>query len=604
MCSIFALLNHNQTKLPNTIIEDQAKKGYLQDSNSSKIFINSKIFLSYLSFNTLITGNGLDKKSDQPLKYNNKVLICNGEIYNCKQLLKLMNVKATTTCDCEVIIHLYEKYGIEYTLKCLDGVYAFILIDNDINKVFIGRDKFGERPLFYLSNKSVSEKWDSIQEKNILGFSSTMKQLYFFTQNNSEYNYNGVNTLVIQQFDPGSYMILEKTPNDKWFISSHTKYEKFNLTRISQNSEEININTIANNIHDIFFEAVYKRVNTTTKPIACLLSGGLDSSIIASLVSKIYDKPIQTYSIGLEGSEDLKYAREVATYIKSNHTEVIVSEEDFFASIQKVIETTESYDTATIRAGVGNLLIAQYISETSDAKVIFNGDGSNELMGGYLYMNYAPDALEFDKECKRLLNDISHFDVLRSTMCISSNGLESRSPFLDLDFIAFYLSIPANYRYETNKKQEKYLFRKAFDRDYLPDSVLWRKKEEFSDGVSSAERSWYTIIEEFVNKQKSIKYDNTIEYTHNTPETMEQLYYRTIYDTIYKNQSHLIPYFWMPKYVDADDCSARSLSIYNIYNIYNDKQEFEDDLTIYPDDDDDADNLFNKEEQDEINLND
>ena len=168
MCSIFALLNHNQTKLPNTIIEDQAKKCYLQDSNSSKIFINSKIFLSYLSFNTLITGNGLDKKSDQPLKYNNKVLICNGEIYNCKQLLKLMNVKATTTCDCEVIIHLYEKYGIEYTLKCLDGVYAFILIDNDINKVFIGRDKFGERPLFYLSNKSVSDKWDSIQEKNIL----------------------------------------------------------------------------------------------------------------------------------------------------------------------------------------------------------------------------------------------------------------------------------------------------------------------------------------------------------------------------------------------------------------------------------------------------
>jgi asparagine synthase (glutamine-hydrolysing) len=599
MSSIFALLNHNQIKLTNTIIEDQSKKGILSGSESSKIFINNKIFLSCLSFNKLISENGLDKRSEQPLKYNNKILICNGEIYNYKHLYKLMNIKATTTSDCEVIIHLYEKYGIDYMLKCLDGVYAFILIDNDLNKIFIGRDKFGERPLFYLANKSVSETWDPTQEKNILGFSSTMKQLYFFTQNNSEYTYKGENNLAIEQFDPGSYMVLEKTPNDKWFIANHNKYNKFNLTRITQHSEEINMNIITNNIHDIFFEAVYKRIITTTKPIACLLSGGLDSSIVAALVSKIYDKPIQTYSIGLEGSEDLKYARDVAKHIKSNHTEVIVSEEDFFASIVKVIEIIESYDTTTIRAGVGNLLIAQYISETSEAKVIFNGDGSDELMGGYLYMNYAPDALEFDKECKRLLNDISRFDVLRSTMCISTNGLESRSPFLDLDFIAFYFSIPANYRYETNKKQEKYLFRKAFDRDYLPSNVLWRKKEAFSDGVSSKERSWHKIIEDFVTKQKTIKYDNTIEYTHNTPETMEQLYYRTIYDGIYKNQSHLIPYFWMPKYVDADDCSARSLSIYNIDNIDNNEasilDEYEDELII---------NSEDEEELSEINLND
>lgn len=585
MSSIFALLNHNQTKLTNDIIEEQSKKAQCIGPDSSKIYINNKIFLAFYK----IAINGFDKKSDQPLKYNNKVLICNGEIYNYKHLYKLMNIKASTTCDCEVIIHLYEKYGIDYAIKCLDGVYAFVLIDYDINKIFIVRDKFGERPLFYLSNKLVSQKWDQTQEKNILGFASTMKQLYFLTQNSSKYTYNGEHNLAIEQFEPGSYMVLEKTPNDKWFIASHNKFDQFNLTRISQSSEEININVITNNIHDIFFEAVYKRVITTNRPIACLLSGGLDSSIIASIVSKIYNKPIQTYSIGLEGSEDLKYAREVAKYIKSNHTEVIVSEEDFFASIQKVIETIESYDTATIRASVGNLLIAQYISETSEAKVIFNGDGSDELMGGYLYMNEAPDPLEFDKECKRLLNDISRFDILRSSMCISSNGLESRTPFLDLDFIAFYLSIPANYRFETNKKQEKYLFRKAFDEDYLPSSVLWRKKEEFGDGVSSKEHSWHKIIEDFVNKQKTIKYDNNILYTHNNPETMEQLYYRTIYDTIYKNQSHLVPYFWMPKYVDADDCSARSLSIYSNESLLFGEEEDEE---------------FNEEELSEINLND
>ena len=585
MSSIFALLNHNQTKLTNDIIEEQSKKAQCIGPDSSRIYINNKIFLAFYK----IAINGFDKKSDQPLKYNNKVLICNGEIYNYKHLYKLMNIKASTTCDCEVIIHLYEKYGIDYAIKCLDGVYAFVLIDYDINKIFIVRDKFGERPLFYLSNKLVSQKWDQTQEKNILGFASTMKQLYFLTQNSSKYTYNGEHNLAIEQFEPGSYMVLEKTPNDKWFIASHNKFDQFNLTRISQSSEEININVITNNIHDIFFEAVYKRVITTNRPIACLLSGGLDSSIIASIVSKIYNKPIQTYSIGLEGSEDLKYAREVAKYIKSNHTEVIVSEEDFFASIQKVIETIESYDTATIRASVGNLLIAQYISETSEAKVIFNGDGSDELMGGYLYMNEAPDPLEFDKECKRLLNDISRFDILRSSMCISSNGLESRTPFLDLDFIAFYLSIPANYRFETNKKQEKYLFRKAFDEDYLPSSVLWRKKEEFGDGVSSKEHSWHKIIEDFVNKQKTIKYDNNILYTHNNPETMEQLYYRTIYDTIYKNQSHLVPYFWMPKYVDADDCSARSLSIYSNESLLFGEEEDEE---------------FNEEELSEINLND
>jgi asparagine synthase (glutamine-hydrolysing) len=176
MCGIFTLLNHTQTKLTNEIIEEQAKKAQSRGPDSSKIYINNKIFLAFYR----LAINGLNKKSEQPLKYNNKVLICNGEIYNYKHLYKVMNVKATTTSDCEVIIHLYEKYGIEYTLKCLDGVYAFILIDNDINKVFIGRDKFGERPLFYLSNKSVSQKWDISQEKNILGFSSTMKLVFNF----------------------------------------------------------------------------------------------------------------------------------------------------------------------------------------------------------------------------------------------------------------------------------------------------------------------------------------------------------------------------------------------------------------------------------------
>ena len=602
MCGIFTLLNYSQTKLTSAIIEEQAKKGDSRGPDSSKLTSTNKIFLAFYR----LAVNGLDKKSDQPLHYNNKVLICNGVIYNYKQLYKLMNCKATTHSDCEVIIHLYEKYGLDYALQCLDGVYAFVLIDYNIDKIFIGRDKFGERPLFYVSNKSNSPKMDSVSEKNILGFASTMKQLYFFTQNHKDLNYYGENNLNIEPMDPGSYMILEKSSNDKWYIAAQHKNEPFYLTRISQHSEEINIAMITNNIHDIFFEAVYKRVITANRPIACLLSGGLDSSIVAAIVSKLSDKPIQTYSIGLEGSEDLKYAREVANYIKSNHTEVIVSEEDFFASIPKVIETIESYDTTTIRASVGNLLISQYISETSDAKVIFNGDGSDELMGGYLYMNHAPDALEFDNECKRLLKDISRFDILRSDMSISSNGLEPRTPFLDIDFVNFYLSLPANYRFETNKKQEKYLFRKAFEREYLPSNVLWRKTEAFSDGVSSKDRSWYKIIEDYVSKQKTIKYNTDSLYSHNNPETLEQLYYRTIFDSLYKHQSHLIPYFWMPKYVDATDSSARSLSIYDDDTNYDGLLEDEllTDDTLFKDEDEDEDEDEDAEAQFEnIDLN-
>ena len=170
------------------------------------------------------------------------------------------------------------------------------------------------------------------------------------------------------------------------------------------------------------------------------------------------------------------YARKVATFLNTQHTEIIVSEEDFFSYIIPTIKDIESYDTTTVRASVGNYLVAQYISENSQAKVIFNGDGSDELMGGYLYTLAAPDHLEFDRECKRLLKDIHLFDVLRSDRSVSTQGLEPRTPFLDRDFVNYYLSIPSTMRYATNKKQEKYLFRKAFDRKLLTKGCIMEKK--------------------------------------------------------------------------------------------------------------------------------
>jgi asparagine synthase (glutamine-hydrolysing) len=298
--------------------------------------------------------------------------------------------------------------------------------------------------------------------------------------------------------------------------------------------------------------------------------------LVAALVNDFHlDRglpPVETYSIGLAGSEDLRCAAIVAKHIGSKHTEILLTEEDFTNAIPEVIRTIESYDTTSVRASIGNYLLGKYISSHSDAKVIFNGDGSDELCGGYLYMKMAPDSLEFDKECRRLLKDIHAFDILRSDKSISSHGLEPRTPFLDRAWTQYYLSIPATIRHITSKKNcEKYLLRSAFDfKNYLnsqgesllPEEILWRRKEAFSDGMSDTTRSLYQILKEYSTKQLSVISNVNHQYNENTPITDEQKYYRMIFDIYYPECSKIVPYFWMPKYVDANDASARTLSIY------------------------------------------
>jgi asparagine synthase (glutamine-hydrolysing) len=352
----------------------------------------------------------------------------------------------------------------------------------------------------------------------------------------------------------------------------------FSNTLYNQSDEISNIDNLKSvvlNIQKMFINAVEKRCCTTERPIACLLSGGLDSSIVAALVNDFHSKhglpPIETYSIGLEGSEDLRCAALVAKHIGSRHNEILLTEEDFTNAIPEVIKTIESYDTTSVRASIGNYLLGKYISSHSDAKVIFNGDGSDELCGGYLYMKMAPDALEFDRECRRLLTDIHAFDVLRSDKSISSHGLEPRTPFLDRAWIQYYLSIPSKIRFDTNLNYcEKSLLRSAFDvKNYLnskgtsllPFEVLWRRKEAFSDGVSHKSRSLYEILQEYASKQV---FDiSEINITNNIPKTDEQKYYRYIFEKEYPGLGKIVPYFWMPKYIEANDASARTLSIYN-----------------------------------------
>jgi asparagine synthase (glutamine-hydrolysing) len=580
MCGIFALLNNSNSNTEKSIINQQFEKGKRRGPEFSKL--DDSYMKLILGFHRLAI-NGLNTFSNQPIVYKDIILICNGEIYNYKQLYKCMNINSETDSDCEVIIHLYIKYGIEQTLNMLDGVYSFILLDNRLNNkdinnyVYIARDPLGVRPLYKLYNDNDNDKLNTMY-----GFASELKCLQYF------YNLN-IDHYRVGQFEPGTYSVFDLTyiVKPKWKPIIENKHFFIPTFSYSLNIKGDSENFLYN-IRDLLQCAVIKRCITTERPIACLLSGGLDSSLIAALVCNYFrDKSqiIETYSIGLEDSEDIKYARLVSEYIGSNHTEIIVSEEEMFNSIPEVIEAIESYDTTTVRASIGNYLIGKYISKNSKAKVIFNGDGSDELFGGYLYMNNCPDDIEFDKEIRRLLKDIHLFDVLRSDKSISSNGLEPRTPFLDRTFVNYVLSIPAYFRNHKNfKKSEKYLLRDSFNfdnfkdslgRQILPDNILYRKKEAFSDGVSSQGRSLYVILQEKIAEKLNNELKETqINYLKQNPKIVqyeadinaEKHYYEQLFNKFYPNCEKILPYFWMPKYTKATDPSARTLELYTNSN--------------------------------------
>ena len=542
MCGILSVVG--DTSLFN---ETTFKKGAKRGPEHSVVKIIEEEIL--FGFHRLAI-NGLNEKSNQPLTIDNVVLICNGEIYNYKRLYSIMNCVPETDSDCEVIIHMYKKYGIKQTLLMLDGVFAFVLYDKSNQQVYVARDPYGVRPLYMVSIMS----HDSNKFQYSYVFSSEIKMI--------DQDIPGSR---VTCFSPGHYLTLTKKV--VWEYDSVIQYVHDPCIHYFID-KDIQITML---LREALENAVRKRVEVTDRPIACLLSGGLDSSLITALVCKYTDPTkLKTFSIGLPGSEDMIYAEKVAKHLKTDHTSVVVTEDVFFDAIPEVIMAIESYDTTTVRASVGNYLVAKYIKENTDCKVLFNGDGADELMGGYLYLHAAPDALEFDKECRRLLKDIHQFDVLRSDRSISSNGLEPRVPFLDRGFVQFYLSIPPQTRFHKENNQiEKYLIRNAYaNTNILPDEVLWRRKEAFSDGVSKQSRSWYQIIEEKIPSTIVDEYNQHVQirgsYQDTIPTTPEQYYYRMLFEESYhmRGASKTIPYYWMPKYVDAKDASARTLSLY------------------------------------------
>jgi asparagine synthase (glutamine-hydrolysing) len=544
MCGVFAYLGTN-------IDLNLLYNGYLKTINRGPDNNIIKAISHNLTFGFhRLSINDNSFKGNQPLFHPSKpyCVICNGEIYNYVSIVKENNFKMYSNSDCEVILYLYEKYGIEKLLSIIDSEsFSFCLYDGETNSLFVARDRYGVRPLFVCKTKS-----------NEYLFGSEMKNIHDLVNSDSDN--------VISQFRPGcwkKYSLIDY---------SETEYNSY-FDYIYNTIQSDCIADIYKNINEKLTLSVNKRL-MSDKPIGCLLSGGLDSSLICALVAREFKNrnmgKLHTFSIGLKNSSDLFYAQKVADYIGSEHHSVEVTENDFLSAIPEVIYTIESYDTTTVRASVGNYLIGKYIKQNTNITVIFNGDGSDE-QSGYLYMENAPNEDEFKNECISLLKNIHYFDVLRSDRSISSRwSLESRTPFLDTEFVNYYMSIDSKLKMYNakNNKIEKYLLRKSFENEsLLPEDVLWRKKEAFSDGCSSKERSWHKIIQEHVNTFISDD-DYTINkyiYKHNTPELKESYYYRILFDEYYKGRCTIIPRFWMPKWNKENvvDPSARELINYN-----------------------------------------
>lgn len=572
MCGIWALFG--TCDCPEA--EGHVKKLSGRGPESCKIRHFDKGILGF----TRLAINGLNEAGMQPFSVGKIHWICNGEIYNAKQLSEDYGIRMTSGSDCEVLGALYKIFRDQDNLagffRSLDGVFALVIYDEEQGELVWGRDPYGVRPLF-AGWKTIgvpinSSKIEGVEDLTALTIrllieEQKLTKLCLASERKAipdEFSY-------MIQFRPGSYATFNINEFSGYYESVYHRVPWLKNPSYSPASPNgWNDSLIA--VRFALEEAVRKRM-MTERSVAALLSGGIDSSLIASLVQKNLRSlglpPLKTFSIGMPGSTDLAYARKVADWIGSDHTEVLLSADDFFAAIPAVIRDIESYDITSVRASVGNWLVSKAIREACDCKVVFNGDGSDELFGSYLYFYNAPSDQAFEDEVERLLQELYFYDVLRSDRSISSHGLEPRTPFLDKQFVAVCRSVATCWRRPVKRKQmEKFLLRKAFDDgETLPSEVLWRQKEAFSDGVSGKEKSWYQEIQERVLEKVGRGWEmKALEFEYLTPVTAEGYYYRNIYEQLYGCFSAVtaIPAFWMPRWSPgATDPSARTLAIYS-----------------------------------------
>ena len=471
---------------------------------------------------------GLDESGMQPFESDGSFVVCNGELYGFRKTKKELEAKGycfASDSDCELLLPLYREYGVEM-FKKLDAEFALILYDGKTGKYIAARDPIGIRPLFY-----------GYSDTGAIVFASEAKNLV------------GLCKRVIP-FPPGHYYI------DGEFVC-------YNNISHPQSVCRDDLETACRKIREKLVAGIEKRLDADA-PVGFLLSGGLDSSLVCAVAAKLSDKPIKTFAIGMSTDAiDLKYAKQVADYIGSEHTEVIITERDVLEALPKVVALLGTYDITTIRASIGMYLVCKYIHENTDLRVILTGEISDELFG-YKYTDFAPSAEAFQQEAEKRIRELYMYDVLRADRCISVNSLEARVPFGDLDFVKYVMSLDPEMKLNRYGKG-KYLLRHAFEGDWLPYDILMREKAAFSDAVG------HSMVDDLKAYAEKLYTDEEFEkkskkYTFATPFTKESLLYRELFEEYYPGQAEMVVDFWMPNKewegCNVNDPSARVLANY------------------------------------------
>lgn len=469
----------------------------------SGIFSNSNAILAHERLAIVDPTSG-----KQPLVSDdeNLILAANGEIYNHQQLRKQFEGRYTfkTKSDCEVILALYKEKGAHFVDE-LNGIFGFAIYDIEKEEYFIARDHMGIIPLYI--------GWD---KNDTFYVASELKAL------------EGICSK-IELFPPGHYMHSNDGQFVKWYNRDWMEFD--------------NVKTNPTNIAELrkALEDAVQRQLMSDVPYGVLLSGGLDSSITSAIAKKFADKRIESnnqeaawwpqlhsFAVGLEGSPDLAAAQKVANHLGTVHHEIKFTIQEGIDALTDVIYHLETYDVTTIRASTPMYLMARAI-KAMGIKMVLSGEGSDEIFGGYLYFHKAPNAEELHKETVRKLDKLHQYDCLRANKSLAAWGIEGRVPFLDKEFMDVAMRINPQDKMITGERMEKWVLRKAFE-DMLPESVAWRQKEQFSDGVGY---SWIDTLKEMVNQQVT---DEQMANAHfkfptQTPKSKEEFYYRSIFET-------------------------------------------------------------------------
>ena len=510
MCGIVCAfdIKEDSLSLRNQILE-MSKKVRHRGPDWSGIYSDSNAILAHerLAIVDPISGN-------QPLINNKKNLILsvNGEIYNHQELKSnnCRNYDFKTESDCEIILALYEKYGIDF-IDMLNGIFAFALFDKEKKHFLIARDHIGIIPFYKGYN-----------ENGTFFVASELKALEGYCDE-------------ISIFPPGHYMTSKDKKPVRWYKRNWISFS-------GTNKEKIKTNELKESLEN----AVHRQLMSDV-PYGVLLSGGLDSSIIAAIAAKYSKKRIESkditpawwprlhsFSVGLESAPDLKAARKVAKHIGSVHHEIIYTIQEGLDAINDVIFSLETYDITTIRASTPMYLMARAI-KSMGVKMVLSGEGADELFGGYLYFHMAPNEQEFHDETVRKLNRLHQYDCLRANKSLAAWGVEARVPFLDKKFIDIAMTINPTDKMIKDKKIEKQILRDAFC-DYLPDDILHRQKEQFSDGVGY---NWIDTLKDITNKEVSndLLENAKHRFPIQTPKTKEEYYYRNIFSKHFSSDS-------------------------------------------------------------------